>query len=67
MSSIYLENCFKKSKFSLKSRYDVAKKLGEVSLMFEIDPSFSKSSMLNISKKIDRVIQSYKKENKNYE
>lgn len=64
---IYLENCFKNTSSIPKKRLPVAKKLGDVSLMFDIDPSFSKPKMINIAKKIQEIINKFKKDNNYYE
>tara|TARA_B100001123_G_scaffold323291_1_gene362953 strand:- start:2434 stop:2700 length:267 start_codon:yes stop_codon:yes gene_type:complete len=52
---IYLEKAFKNANFGPSNRLSSAKELGETSLMFLIDPTFSISDMeyiCDVSKKV---------------
>ena len=54
-SEIYLENCFKNSKYRVKKRLLNAKDLGETSLMFLVHPTITTNQMNNYLEVIKSV------------
>lgn len=55
-SEIYLEKCFKNSKFKQSKRLPFAKLLGETSLMFNVHPTIDENMMENYSDIIQKII-----------
>ena len=56
-SEVYLEKCFENSKSKPEKRLTNAKKLGETSLMFLVDPTIQRNEMINYAKVISRVLK----------
>ena len=56
-SEIYLEQAFAKAHLQPAARHPVAKELGETSIMFLVDPSFSESDMREIARLFLSIIQ----------
>ena len=55
-SEIYLEKCFKDSRFALNKRLPIARELGETSLMLLIHPTITKDQIFNYLEIVKLVI-----------
>ncbi|WP_231566454.1 DegT/DnrJ/EryC1/StrS family aminotransferase [Litchfieldella xinjiangensis] len=55
-SEVYLERAFEATPFAPRVRFPVARRLGETSLMFMVDPTYSVSDMRHQARVVSRVM-----------
>lgn len=56
-SEIYLEKAFEKERLRPPKRLEVAKELGETSLMFLVHPTLSEQDMLDTCRAVEKVLK----------
>ena len=55
-SEIYLEKCFQDAGYFPMKRLENARKLGETSLMFLVDPSISEQNLSKYAEEIKKIL-----------